>query len=426
MRKRSAVIVVVDRLGAGFLGPYGNTWLETPHCNRLASESLLVETALADSADLTDAYRALWRGLHRLEPSLEGERGLAELAAAAGYETVLVSDEPAVLGFRNANAFANKVHIENGGDDRTTSGGDIDELAETGLGRLFAAAMASAGERTSPALIWVHARGMNGPWDAPYAMRKRFADEEDPDPPEFVDPPRYDVPAGADPDELLGVVQAYAGQVALVDAWLGALLEAVGSAAHGEDAAGETLVIVTSPRGYPLGEHGRVGPHDDPAQDGFYGELLQVPLLARWPGGSLARTQRFGHLADVAMTVADWLGLDMPTAGRMAGSLLAASAIEESANARLAPRQVAMAASANQRMVRTPAWMWRASQAGNDTHDELFAKPDDRWEANEVASRGREIVAQLSAAAAAFEQAARARALDRLDPLEESLAAPHR
>ena len=91
MRKRSAVVVVVDRLGAGFLGPYGNTWLETPHFNRLASESLVVETALADSADLADAYRALWRGLHRLEPSLESDRGLAELAAAAGYETVLIS-----------------------------------------------------------------------------------------------------------------------------------------------------------------------------------------------------------------------------------------------------------------------------------------------------------------------------------------------
>jgi arylsulfatase A-like enzyme len=429
MRTRSAVVVVVDRLGAGFLGPYGNTWLETPHWNRLASESLVVETALADSADLADAYRALWRGLHRLETSLETDRGLAELAAAAGYETVLISDEPALVDYQDSSAFATVVHVESGADDRAASAADDkddDGLAATGLGRLCAEAIARLGEQRSPALVWVHARGMNGPWDAPYELRKRYADEEDPDPPDFVDPPRYDISAGADPDELLGVVQAYAGQVTLADAWLGALLEAVDSTARSADAASETLVIVTSPRGYPLGEHGRVGPHDDPARDAFYGELLQVPLLVRWPAGALARTQRLVQLGDVAMTVADWLGLDLSATGRMAGSLLAVPETDDSTSHQTAPRPIAVAASASQRMVRTPAWMWRESTIGSEPQSELFAKPDDRWEANEVASRCREIVEKLSAAAATFEDAARARALDRLEPLEEDLVAPHR
>ncbi len=427
MGRRSAVVVVVDRLGAGFLGPYGNTWLDTPHWNRLASESLLVETALADSADLGDAYRALWRGLHRLEPALEGERSLAELAAAAGYETLLVSDEPAVIDYRDASAFETRVQIDADRDAAGASSGDDEGLTDTQLGRLFAEAIARIGQLQSPALVWVHARGMSGPWDAPYAMRRRFADDEDPDPPDFVDPPRYDVAEGADPDELLGVVQAYAGQVALVDAWLGALLEAIDSAAADAD-ANETLVIVTSPRGYPLGEHGRVGPQDDPARDALYGELLQVPLLVRRPGGALSRTQRFGQLGDAAMTVADWLGLDMQPAGRMAGSLLALTEPEESTDV-LAPRQIALASSANQWSVRTSAWMWRESHplnAGHESHHELFAKPDDRWEANEVASRCRDVVEKMIAAAEVFEQAARRRSLDRLAPLDVELVAPFR
>jgi arylsulfatase A-like enzyme len=433
MGRRSAVVVVVDRLGAGFLGPYGNTWLDTPHWNRLASESLLVETALADSADLGDAYRALWRGLHRLEPILEGEKPLAELAAAAGYETLLVSDNPAVIDYRDANAFATQVQIDTDHDAVGASTADDEALTDTQLGRLFAEAIGRVGELRSPALVWVHARGLSGPWDAPYAMRRRFADDEDPDPPDFVDPPRYDIAEGADPDELLGVVQAYAGQVTLVDAWLGALLEAIDSAAMtdantGDTSASETLVIVTSPRGYPLGEHGRVGPHDDPAHDALYGELLQVPLLVRRPGGALSRTQRFGQLGDVAQTVADWLGLDMQSSGRMADSLLALAEPEESTH-ELKPRQIALAVCANQRMVRTPAWMWRESNlasAGHESQHELFAKPDDRWEANEVASRCREVVEQLSAAVAAFEQAAKTRSLDRLEPLDEELVAPVR
>jgi arylsulfatase A-like enzyme len=171
-----------------------------------------------------------------------------------------------------------------------------------------------------------------------------------------------------------------------------------------------------------------VGPQDDSARDALYGELLQVPLLVRRPGGALSRTQRFGQLGDAAMTVADWLGLDMQPAGRMAGSLLALTEPEESTDV-LAPRQIALASSANQWSVRTSAWMWRESNplnAGHESHHELFAKPDDRWEANEVASRCRDVVEKMIAAAEVFEQAARRRSLDRLAPLDVELVAPFR
>lgn len=53
----NAIVLVVDRLGAGYLGPYGNTWLETPHWNRLAARSALFEWALTDAVDLPTVYR---------------------------------------------------------------------------------------------------------------------------------------------------------------------------------------------------------------------------------------------------------------------------------------------------------------------------------------------------------------------------------
>jgi hypothetical protein len=49
---RNTLVVVVDRLGAGFLGPYGATWLDTPALNRLAGQSLLIEHVLSDSPEL--------------------------------------------------------------------------------------------------------------------------------------------------------------------------------------------------------------------------------------------------------------------------------------------------------------------------------------------------------------------------------------
>ena len=61
---RSAVVVVVDRLGAGFLGPYGNTWLETPFWNEMADQSVLFEQAITDSPDLARIYRSYWQGVH--------------------------------------------------------------------------------------------------------------------------------------------------------------------------------------------------------------------------------------------------------------------------------------------------------------------------------------------------------------------------
>ncbi|HMC09648.1 MAG TPA: hypothetical protein VKH44_00100, partial [Pirellulaceae bacterium] len=92
-RATSAVVLAIDRLGAGWLGPYGNTWLETPNFNRLAASSVLCETVVAESPDLSASYRSCWTGRHALEPSSEAWPLLHELAAKAGFSTALVTDE---------------------------------------------------------------------------------------------------------------------------------------------------------------------------------------------------------------------------------------------------------------------------------------------------------------------------------------------
>src|SRR5262245_28308215 len=106
---RSAIVVVIDRLGAGFLGPYGNTWLDTPHFNRLASESLLCESVLADSPELAQAYRAWWNGRHALEPLIESRDALPNATRDAGLPAILITDEPQMAQFHGAAAFAETV-----------------------------------------------------------------------------------------------------------------------------------------------------------------------------------------------------------------------------------------------------------------------------------------------------------------------------
>ncbi|MEX2027531.1 MAG: hypothetical protein WEH44_09520, partial [Pirellulaceae bacterium] len=93
MSLRSAVVIVVDRLGAAYLGPYGNTWLDTPALNALASRSLVCETVLAESPRLEDAYRSYWRDLR---PAALADRGVS---------SALVTDEPLVAEHAPAENF---------------------------------------------------------------------------------------------------------------------------------------------------------------------------------------------------------------------------------------------------------------------------------------------------------------------------------
>src|SRR5437764_1450607 len=108
MQATSAVVLVIDRLGAGWLGPYGNTWLDTPNFNRLAARSVLCETVIADTAYLDPSCRGLWTGRHSMEPTAEHAGHLARFASAAGAHGLLVTDEARVADYPLARDFAER------------------------------------------------------------------------------------------------------------------------------------------------------------------------------------------------------------------------------------------------------------------------------------------------------------------------------
>src|SRR5690606_16341857 len=136
------------------------------------------------------------------------------------------------------------------------------------------------------------------------AMRNRFAEEDDPEPPKFVEPPNHWLPDQFDPDEPLGIKHAYSGQVVLLDMCLGALLDQL---LEGPLAASTALALVST-GGFPLGEHRRIGPCDE----ALYNEIAQLVFMLRFPDGlgRLARSQSLVQPADLPGTFVDWLGLD--------------------------------------------------------------------------------------------------------------------
>ena len=263
----NAICLVFDRLHAGYLGAYGNSWIETPSFDRLASQSFVFDRALVDSPELPLLYRSYWQGWHALCPAaLESRPSLAALLGQAGVTTVLLSDEPQVVRHPLAAEFDAIVEIDPPWQARNATA-----VEQTHFGRCFAEIIDWLESARGSFLLWCHLGGLGTTWDAPLRFRQAYCEQGDPPPPEAADVPERMLPPQYDPDELLGVMQSYCGQVTLLDTCLGAFLDFF----YGLPISGETLLTVTSARGFPLGEHGRVGPCDG----ALFGETVQVPWL---------------------------------------------------------------------------------------------------------------------------------------------------
>jgi len=376
---RSAIVLVFDRLQAAYLGPYGNHSVPTPAWNALAAESLLMENHLADSNDLAAAYRAWWSGGNawsgaELEP-------LAAMLEAHNVSTELLTDEPELLEHPLAEAFQFQSLTNH---DDPPAGGVAPQDSQLAA-MLAGAADGLTDHAGQPFLRWVHLRALAGPWDAPYELRLAMADEDDPDPPRYLQPDDRELPADYDPDELLGISQAYAAQVMLTDMGLGMFLDALEDSGQ----ASETLLVCMSPRGFPLGEHRIVGT----GREVLTSEATHVPLVLRFPDGRAAATRELGlsHPADLYATLCDWFELPAPEAAPWRQSLLPSAAGEP-----VVSRGMQAIIGADRLALRTPEWLlavdrraWEQDAERGDfildrETTELYAKPDDRTEFNNV------------------------------------------
>jgi hypothetical protein len=410
----NAICLVFDRLHAGYVGAYGNSWIETPWLNRLATQSLLLDHALIGSPDLERSYRSYWQGWHAmsLAPS-EPRPSLMALLGEAGVTTALLSDEPQVARHPLAADFERVIEIDPPWQPATAA-----KAAETHFGRCFVEMIEWLQSARGPFLLWCHLGGLGTTWDAPPAFREAYRGEGDPPPPAGADVSERTLPADYHPDELLGITQSYAGQVALLDTCLGAL----GDFLDGLPGRNETLLALVSARGFPLGEHGRVGPCDA----ALYGELVHVPWMMRFPDGAGAavRSQALAEPADLWASLLDWWNVNAlsPVApgegpGRMAISSTGASLLPlVRGEPRPARDRLCIAGAEGQRAIRTPAWYLRMADA-----PELFAKPDDRREVNNVASRCQDAVERLLEALARCESALAAGRISDLPPLDDLL-----
>lgn len=360
------IVLAIDGLRASALGAYGNTSFLTPALDQLAAESLVLDACFADTTDLAQIYRSLWQSMHPLQPEAIG--GTAETLprqlSERGYAATLITDDPAVVALPMADLFDECVQIPIVPADKA------DDIADTSLARLFAAACEQI-QNTGPQFIWLHARGMYGPWDAPLVLQEPLLeqDEGDPDPCDAVEPPSIADDRGVDPDEAYRWNCGYAAQVMVLDECLDGLQSYLREIGVWD----QCRLVLCGVRGFPLGEHGRIGGVDER----LYVEQLHVPMLVRRPNGAgrLERTSRLVSQTELLPMLLD----------------------------RVVPPREALIASSpgGLRAIRTADWCLRCEpQADDDTADgptcELYVRPDDRWEANDVAGLCPDVVEELS------------------------------
>jgi arylsulfatase A-like enzyme len=382
---KNLICIVVDRLHAGTLGAYGNSWVRTGHFDHLAGESFLLDQAYIDSPQLDRLYRAYWHGIPTVARHRTPGESLPSLVRAGGSHAALVTDDPQVRALPQARDFGERLLVDVPAAEH--SAGDV---SESQMARLFTAVTQWLDSAPAPFFLWVHARGMAGDWDAPLALRNAYADEEDPTPPDFITVPNRRLMENYDPDLLLGIVHAYAGQVTQFDACLGALLDYL----EESGLAATTQLTLLGARGFPLGEHLRVGACDD----ALYNELLQMPWLMRFPDGlgKLDRSQALARPSDLPGTLLEWLELDRSQLGTGAASLLPLVRGDE-----VAMRDRLCMLGPEDKAIRTQAWFLRRPASGPP---ELYAKPSDRWEVNEVSKLCTDVVEGLEQALDQIEQ----------------------
>jgi arylsulfatase A-like enzyme len=369
---QNLLLVTIDDLRPDHLSCYGymrptsaaGPWLEVgpgTALDELAATGVLFAEAYAPSGSTRAALASLFTGAGPLETGVIDDHSplaadvptLAEVLGRAGFATGACATAPrAEAGELPTRGFQS---VATGADDEATI-----ELASHWLQR-------DLGDGR-PFFLWLH---LSGPG-----------------------------PDGVEVADAAHEAQLYDEKVVRVLRLLGRFLSKTFDYETSEVEASEcwarTLLVITSPHGIELGDHGDPRPNS-----GLSESLLHVPLLVRHPD-SLTGERIFDgsvELADVMPTVLDAFGLAVPRTVR-GRSLLALT--DSFSRRRFEERPLFSSIGDREFSVRTERWclIWRpygSSEAGARANPAaaLYDRVADRRELHDVAAAHPALVQEL-------------------------------
>jgi hypothetical protein len=241
-------------------------------------------------------------------------------------------------------------------------------------------------------LLWLDLATLLQPWEPPEKYQRPYfedepaAEDEDEDEEgerEPLEPIGQIIEGPIDPaeDELfVRIHSSYAAAVTYLDGGIGRILDHLG------DILEQTLIVVTTDVGPSLGEHGVVG------VPGLHEENVHIPLLMRLPGADAAgrRVAALTQAVDLAPTLADVFEVPLPGAQGFTLLPLIYGDAEK-------VRDVACCRLPDAACLRTPEWALVLSQLGGESprRPQLFVKPEDRSEVNDVLQHHLELADEL-------------------------------
>ena len=345
---RNYLCLSIDGLQSGMIGAYGNTWIQTPTLDSLACQSALFERYYASTIDLTDAMRELW--------SPNCGYGSSPLLSP-DYHKILLTDDDSVFTHEKACIFDEKQRIEPKHRKRPAI-----KIEGTQLYHNIATLADLLRNRSStPFIFWAHFNAFRhgSVWDFPMDYRERYQIDDDPAPYPGVAVPDVKWNKHSDPDIRQAIAEAYSGGVAVLDDTLAGLLEFL----QEEGLDRNTVLVFMSVRGFSLGEHGYIGANAD-----LYGENVHLALMIRFHDAANA-----GFRSHTLLQPRDiW-------------HLMSTEELPDK------PDDMHTSINIGNDAIVNPDWLAYRRSFGT----ELYVKPDDRWEANDVADRCSHAIEEL-------------------------------
>lgn len=352
----NVIVIVTDSMRADHLGchplcqSYRGIKVQTPNLDKLASEGTLFEEAYAESLPTMPTRRNWWTGrvgfpFQGWQPFENDDYLLSEVLWDRGYTSALISDtyhmhKPV---YNCGRGFDTVVWIRGQEYDpwivdssvsidlmphHRLRGDDSDEMwrdrfiqnlrnasyrkkeEDYSVARVVNAAKGWLDETVNrqgiqdKLFLWVDCFDPHEPWDPP----QPYASMYDPDYKgmEIFDPVPGTTEDYMTPEEIHHTKSQYAGEITMVDKWVGTLLDHIRDLGLYEN----TLIVHISDHGEPFGEHGIIRK----ASPWNYEELARIPWIIRHPKGVGAgkRVREFVQSTDFMPTILDFLDIPQP------------------------------------------------------------------------------------------------------------------
>ncbi len=341
----NVILIYSDTMRRDHLGAYGNKWIHTPNLDKLAAESVVFDRAYTSSFPTVPNRLDVLTGRFTFTefewgPMPDDAVSVGEVLKDNGFVTMMVGDTPWIFahGYNFSKGFsgwnwirgqetdmlrtypfdpelpAREEKLRMGGSSmrqymRNISRRYLEEDYFPAMTMMEAARWLEENRKAEDFFLYVDTVDPHEPWDPPDhyldLYEKGYKGER-------AAYPRYDFAEGLSDEEIRDIRAAYAGEVTLVDTWVGHLVRRVEELGLSED----TAVIFTTDHGFCLGDHEFMGKSiirgERSCHIPLWDVISHIPLFVRVPGVKPRRTQALVQTPDITATIYELAGVEQP------------------------------------------------------------------------------------------------------------------